>query len=256
MGFTIPEVLAVVAILTIVLSIMLPNLSRVKAYMQRTMCATNQHNWGVGLRAYAADNRGFFPDNRYAVPPGSYQSYTPGFHISWNSSVVQKFWKQYLAPLDSAARTNEHDVLNCPTQTWHQVNDINLAGGLVGYFYMPGRGPDGQSDYSLAGDGWVYKNRFGGPDSRAPIMSDMKQYSLSSGWFFNGGAYGRIDSAISSHVRATGEPEGGNFLFEDAHVSWYDSDRGGDPNPSDPNDIIQRSGSVGGWWYYYKIPLD
>jgi hypothetical protein len=27
---------------------------------------------------------------------------------------------------------------------------------------------------------------------------------------------------FSSHIKASGEPEGGNFLFEDGHARWHD----------------------------------
>jgi len=266
-AFTVPEVLAVVAVIMIVLSILLPAFSRSRTYVHQTMCAANMHNWGVAMRSYANNNRGFFPDNRYvnnttitqvqmdaAYPP----SYRSGYHISWNSSVVQQFWKEYLVENNSAAKTNDHDVLNCPTQVWHQVNDINLAGGLVGYFYMPGRTQDVDTNYSFAGNGWVFKDRFGGPDSKAPIMTDMKQWHPDPawGWFFGPG-YAKPGGPISSHARAsTGEPEGGNFLFEDAHVTWFKSDTTDNPSISDPNDIIQLGATIGGWRTYYKIPIN
>lgn len=249
-----------VAIVVIIMSIILPVFTRARDYAMRTLCGSNQHNWGIAVRSYATANRGFFPDNRYltgaAIPP-TYKNYRPGFDISWNSSVVQQFWREYLVENDENAKTDEHDVLNCPTQKWHQVNDINLAGGLVGYFYMPGRSPNNGVIYTYAGNDWVFKDRFGGKAAYAPIMSDMKQYSYAWGsWFFpehlpKGG------SPISSHVRRTGEPEGGNFLFEDAHVTWYDSDPGSaDPNPADPNDIITLGATIGSWSTYYKIPLE
>lgn len=250
-----------VAVIAIIMSIILPTLWRGRDYAHRVLCATNQHNWGAGLRSYANDNRGYFPDNRFATlaeMPARIAAYGPdyryGLHISWNSSVVQKFWKQYLVENHSTSKTDEHDVLNCPTQKWHQVNDINLAGGLVGYFYMPGRSQDGDTNYSMAGTGWVFKEKFGGQFTAAPIMSDMKQWHPDPtwGWFFGPG-YPKAGSPISSHTRRTGEPEGGNFLFEDVHVTWYESDLTGDPNPMEANEIMQLGCTVGGWRQYYKI---
>lgn len=259
-AFTVPEVLAIVAIIAIIMSILLPSIGRAKIYALRTLCATNQHNWGVALRGYATANRGFFPDNRYSdvVPVGAYKSYTPGYHISWNSSVVQQFWRDYLVRNNASSKDNVHDVLNCPTQVWHQVNDVNLSGGLVGYFYMPGRSPDGTTNYSFAGNGWVFKDRFGGPDSRAPLMSDMKQWHPDPtwGWYFGPG-YSKPGAPISSHPRSrTGEAEGGNFLFEDVHVTWYDSDIGENPSITDPNDIMKLGATIGGWQTFYKIPIN
>lgn len=266
-GFTVPEVLAVVAIIMIILSILLPSLSRARIITYRTTCAANMRNWGMALRSYANMNRGFFPDNRYvgtdatlraemnaAYPP----TYVEGYHLSWNSSVVQKFWREYLVANNTSTKTNEHDVLNCPTQVWHQVNDINLAGGLVGYFYLPGRTQDNTTNYSYAGNGWAFKTRYAGPDANAPIMSDMKQWHPDPAWGWRfGPGYAKPGGPISSHARqTTAEPEGGNFLFEDAHVTWFQSDKGEDPSIADPNDIIQLGATVGGWRQYYKIPIN
>lgn len=260
-AFTVPEILAVIAIVVIIVSLLLPTLSRARDQARRTICATNMHNWAVAVRAYANDNNRYFPDNRTTLGPGeSYAGgYTPGFHISWNSSVVGKFWRNYLTGINAAARTDEHDVLNCPTQKWHQVNDMGLGGGLVGYFYMPGRGPDGTTNYSFAGDTWVYRAKFNGPASRAPIMADMKQFSTGwNSWFFPPGAgiASSTGGPISSHVRNTGEPDGGNFAFEDGRVVWYESDTARNPAYNDAADTIQLGCTIGGWWCYYKIPIN
>ncbi len=260
-AFTIPEVLAVVAIIVIIMSIILPMFGRAKVTALRTVCATNEHNWGAALRSYSSDNRTFFPDNRffsYSIIPTMYPptGYRSGYHISWNSSVVERFWRDYLVRNNSDSKTNVHDVLNCPTQLWHQVNDVSLTGGLVGYFYMPGRSQDADTNYGFAGAGWVFKDRFGGPNANAPIMSDMKQWHPTWGWFYGAG-YPNAGSPISSHARSgTGEAEGGNFLFEDVHVTWYESDTTGNPDVNDPNDIIKLGADVGGWRTFYSIPLN
>lgn len=244
-AFTLVELLVVVAILCLLLGILVPTLRRAKSLAVRTQCAINERQWGQALAAYAASNQMMFPYNGRVVSGVPW----PGFHISWNSSVLQQFWKDFLLPNTASSKTDEHDVLNCPTQKWHQVNDTNLGGGLVGYFYMPSRDPKEPNynvpaniNYAASGVaddvGWVTKARFGGPYAKFPIMSDMKQYGT-----FNGSWFSTPAIPFSSHIRTDGQPEGGNFLFEDGRVVWYQ------------NEQIGLSLTMNGWMCFYKIPL-
>jgi hypothetical protein len=126
------------------------------------------------------------------------------------------------------------NILFCPTQEWHREpqNDASLAGGLVGYFYMPHRdiAAPNTMDYTPAGNGWVEKKRFGGKFRAAPIASDMQQV--------NGANWGRY----AAHVKGN-KPLGGNFLFEDGHVVWYDFKE------------IAVGSTLGTWQCYYKVKL-
>ncbi len=49
---------------------------------------------------------------------------------------------------------------------------------------------------------------------------------------------------FSSHVQASGEPTGGNFLFEDGHARWYGSR------------LVTLAATGGNWVFYYKISLE
>jgi prepilin-type processing-associated H-X9-DG protein len=68
--------------------------------------------------------------------------------------------------------------------------------------YAPGAFSDGVE--------WVNKKKPAGKYKAAPIAMDILQYDGgSNSW-----------AKASSHMK-NGIPEGGNFLFEDGHVSWY-----------------------------------
>ncbi|MEX2212706.1 MAG: hypothetical protein WD768_01175 [Phycisphaeraceae bacterium] len=254
--------LLVVSIIVLLISILLPMLGQSRENARKLLCMSNQRIWSVAVTGYCVSNQKYFPDNR-TLPAATGQSfygagYIEGRHISWNSSVVRKMWKDYLEETSARTKTDDHDALNCPTQKWHQVNDISLVGGLVGYFYMPGRSPDGTTNYAFGGNDWVFKKRMGGKFSHTPILSDMKQYSLSwNSWFYPPGAgtAGSTGGPISSHIRGDGEPEGGYFLFEAGHVTWYKSDKTNNPAFSDPDDIINLGCTIGTWQCYYRIPL-
>jgi prepilin-type N-terminal cleavage/methylation domain-containing protein len=59
--FTLIELLVVVAIIALLISILLPALSRAKGQARQLMCLTNLRSLGEAARLYAADNRGFVP---------------------------------------------------------------------------------------------------------------------------------------------------------------------------------------------------
>jgi len=96
---------------------------------------------------------------------------------------------------------------------------------------------------TLFRSGWVMKKKYDGPFKIAPIMTDMKQFAGWSGsWWHADGK-----TPYSSHIQPTGEPFGGNFLFEDGRVIWYHTDE---------IEIGAYLSSPGGWHLSYRIPIE
>ena len=61
-GFTVPEMLAVIAIIIIVMSILLPSLSNSRESAKSAQCANNQHHLGLAFRALMAEQKGKTPN--------------------------------------------------------------------------------------------------------------------------------------------------------------------------------------------------
>jgi len=63
-GFTLVEMLLVVAMIALLISILLPTMGKAKQATHRTVCATNLHHMALGNIGYIHDNRNTFPPHR------------------------------------------------------------------------------------------------------------------------------------------------------------------------------------------------
>ncbi len=61
-GFTIVEILAVLAIIVILIGLLSPALGKIRRISRRTQCANNLHQLGVAFHLYALGNNGNFPE--------------------------------------------------------------------------------------------------------------------------------------------------------------------------------------------------
>jgi prepilin-type N-terminal cleavage/methylation domain-containing protein len=208
-GFSLIELVIVIGIITLLMAMLLPALARSREQANQTACANNLRQWGIALRAYAAVNANAFPYNGGAIPPGIPVG---GRELSYNSTVVQQFWREYLVKDWNEQRRAADNVLFCPDQQWLRSQDVPLDQGVCGYFYLPGRDPNdsGGMSYVIAGNGWVEKKKFGGPFKAAPLMSDIAEYdNVAGSWL-----------PYTSHVRGR-MPLGQNYMFEDGRVEWH-----------------------------------
>jgi prepilin-type N-terminal cleavage/methylation domain-containing protein len=246
-AFTLVELLVVIGIIALLISILLPSLSKARENAVRVQCSSNLRQWGLGLSQYFVNNKGYFPYNGPAILPNWPDR---GWDTSWNNTCVQQFFEQYLIKNGTVNERQKDNVLYCPSQEWHraQGNDNSGTGGLIGYFYLPHREVPtpplpNQMIYNPSGftDGleWVNKKRPSGKYKSAPIASDMLQFDGSvNSW-----------SKASSHIKRD-VPTGGNFLFEDGHVTWYPQVK----DLSRPNQwSIDLGATQGGWQCNYRI---
>jgi prepilin-type N-terminal cleavage/methylation domain-containing protein/prepilin-type processing-associated H-X9-DG protein len=65
-GFTIIEVLVVIAILVILLAILVPALSRARAEARNVVCQSNERQLAIAFLAYSSENTGRLPTARHA----------------------------------------------------------------------------------------------------------------------------------------------------------------------------------------------
>lgn len=237
-AFSLMELLVVVTIVLVVLAVLAPAVDTALSATRAVTCAANERAWGQALMGYGTSSQMSYPYNGQAiaglVPIG-------GHNVTWNSSTVQDFWRQYLAPNFDASRDERHDVLNCPTRQWQTLDELDLGlaamlglgDGLSGYFYLPHRYVF-SIDYTPAGNEWISRTKIGRGNTRLPIMMDVKQSDTSGSWLVNG-------RAVSSHADKEGVSAGGNFLYEDGGVHWINTDK------------IELGATMPGWNFWYRV---
>ena len=126
---------------------------------------------------------------------------------------------------------------------------------LLGYFYLPGRkdkSMDGWGTKARGTDQWFYRLKMGvGTNTGAPVLIDKNQAigpaaeALTDpklSWYTD---YNGKKVPCGTHRGSKAVPDGGNFLFEDGHVSWY----------SGRNISLGASSGGSGWQCYFKIPI-
>lgn len=126
-GFTLVELLIVVGVIALLISILLPALSRARESAVTLKCAANLRSIGQGLLAYAAENKGWLP------PAYEYNLFTLDLATGVQTpGAPVAGYTHFSAYLFGKVQP---DAFQCPSMT---------KGGLSATFPMPGEWDPGQ----------------------------------------------------------------------------------------------------------------
>ena len=83
-GFTLIELLVVISIIALLLSILMPSLSKVKDQARAVVCMSNLKQWGLSYMLYSEDNDGKFAEADWDGPQNTYMEVLRGYYANIN----------------------------------------------------------------------------------------------------------------------------------------------------------------------------
>ena len=203
--FTLIELMVVIAIMGILLSILLPSLSRVREKAKRSVCLNNLKQCGVVSILYADSN-----NSRFNPTLGPHNS---GASLHWIGSKTKDGFDPYIG---------DWEVTNCPNFRFNTIgNGMSVTNNayMIGFIYS-----GGMDTSNLAGSG----NDWDAPqslmdDNTLLLWADRIQTSenwsalyphTDSGW--------QVGPAGININPANNGNKGGNILFVSGAGKWVD----------------------------------
>jgi prepilin-type N-terminal cleavage/methylation domain-containing protein len=205
-AFTLIELLVVIAIIAILAAMLLPALSQAKQKAWTTDCNSNLRQVGMGLRMFADDNAGIFPES--------------GGKIYWGGTdhtTGKPSWMEQIFP-----QVGSTNVYNCPGNAqlslslqgpFDYFNGCNAAYIAAGGQFAPVKSASIMfpADYVLSGDTAGIPTDSGVLEFD-PLNADKDDYTQNC---VGGAADPSYTEAWQIHSK------GQNVLFSDGHSKWY-----------------------------------
>ena len=285
-GFTLIELLVVISIIALLISILLPALSKAKDRAKQAVCSSNLHQYGIATHSYAAEFDGAvmatpglhtngtvltsrFPDHWLLETPSSGE---------WAGAFSFMNINRYIEAFDfvvdaTALRGNRivgAGIGTCPgvDEEWRTATIDGYYQGTIAVPPLQGSGRMAVNyDYFGRVDQWS-EPEFSPQDCAAGpagvelvgkelvgtriLMADAIRGSVTAGmhgkWAYNHGKFGWA-AILSGGYADYDEPEltGVNQLFGDGRVEWFSADEFDILGMDDPLSGSFRRGFVNTW---------
>ncbi|MBK8267012.1 MAG: prepilin-type N-terminal cleavage/methylation domain-containing protein [Planctomycetes bacterium] len=217
-AFTLIELLVVIAIIALLISILLPSLSRARELSKRTVCAANLRGIGQAMYIYAQDDPGVFPSISARVLDGGQMQNFLALNRSNEPSttgipsVSVDMWAVI------RANNTTPKQFNCPSTT--DVPDP--AQDTTAYYDFQGDNPNpGHSQYLSYAYQYQHdpNRRIIGTSSEPtfPFMADSNPYIKGQ---VTDTPLNDRKSANRGNSKNHTNREGENVLYQDGHVSF------------------------------------
>ena len=189
-AFTLTEVLVVLGIIAVLLSLLFPVISSVRAAAARVACAANLRQIGTVIHAYAVDNRGQLPV-LYGGPEGGPQRPSATLNAVANDRGGMKLLVS--PPIGTAGEAYLRSAKIFLCDAWLSTSGYEQWGGNPDEFaYFPGWGPMPAEAghrvmsyhycYVPPGGDWYQQGAYvggPGPHWKPGLLAGFERYSLS-----------------------------------------------------------------------------
>jgi len=196
-GFSIAELLVVIASTVTLLAIILPSLGKSREQARRIACASNLRQLGIGLKMYAVDNNGRYPIEEFCGNPQSilvgalFPKYLDNRNVFYcpSAALVEPY-----AQSDEYGGPGDDSVIN---------TDENWARFYISYKYFSVTRRD---------------TRMPLPLRLCEYPHTLKDYSPPSRWLMSD--WVRKNVPVFPHMEKSGWGGGRNVLFADISVQF------------------------------------
>jgi prepilin-type N-terminal cleavage/methylation domain-containing protein len=243
-GFTLIEVLVVVAIIALLVAILLPSLARARDQAQTTTCKSNLRQLFYGWTMYAQDNKGQYPGSSHDFGYDwlGYDNQGSGFHgLPPASGVIYKYMsnqdKAYTCPAHARPRWAEKDYF------FYSYKNVAALTGA-------------KSEW-VGGSHFVRKNfdtddHFDSPEhpieyqGSAPLLIEpLMAYPNNPGLTADENSWWVSGATANRHLQSSGRVAITNAVYVDGHADHYRL-------PGLPENIKKRVQEEG--WENVSIP--
>ena len=224
-GFTVPELLAVIAVILIVLSILLPNLGSARENARKAICASNLHQQGIAMRGYLIDNS-YYPGHCgrasngqvVAIWPTRMRRYAPNLNVFNDPSAPEGFkWVDDFGTGGNYATAA--DVAEWDYKLGERLLQVHTVPFTYGYndwgrwniLKNPQRGLGADIRWGGLAVPELHKYKVVAPSNMIAISGNTNDGS----WDYNIDPTNPIEYPGKLHFA------GENVLFVDAHVDYY-----------------------------------
>jgi len=143
-AFTMLELLAAIAIIAILASLLIPMVSDMREKARSTKCLHNMRQIGTALTAYAAENDGYNPP------------LVDSSGKDWDQGAIFPY-----LPARANGNQRQSTVFICPSATFTGFGNSDLSRTYASTETMIGRDGNGDKDYTIATKRLAYANLAG-----------------------------------------------------------------------------------------------